>query len=237
MIVANAKPIDEVFGFIENYRKVLVLGCNECAAVCQVGGEKEVAVLAQALRLKAKVAGREIEFVENAVQRQCEPEFVDPIIQGLGDIDAILSIACGVGVNFLVERECPIPVLPGVNTTHMGATIEHGVWEERCAGCGNCILHLTGGICPVARCAKSIMNGPCGGANNGECEISTPENPVPCAWYLIIERLKKLNMLDNLVEMEPPRDWSTSRDGGPRRRIRKDLLVKAEEEEVEEAKA
>jgi len=231
MIKANSKPLGEVFGFIENYRKVLVLGCGGCATVCHVGGEKEVAVLAQALRLKANSEGKDIEFLENTVTRQCEPEFVDPIIENIGDVDAILSLACGVGVNHLTERNCPVPVFPGVDTTFIGSTVEHGVWEERCAGCGQCILHLTGGICPVARCAKNILNGPCGGTNEGMCEISTPDNPVPCVWTLIVERMQKLGTLDRLAEIIPPKDWSTARDGGPRRRERADLRIANDEEE------
>jgi hypothetical protein len=173
--------------------------------------------------------GKEIEFVENTVRRQCDAEFVQPVLDALDGVDAILSIACGVGVNFIADSGCPVPVFPGVDTTFMGATIEHGEWAERCAGCGQCILHLTGGICPVARCAKSIMNGPCGGTNEGMCEISTPENPVECAWALIIARATELGTLDRLEEVLAPKDWSTARDGGPRRRIREDLRISAEE--------
>jgi len=225
MIVADAKPLDEVYAFIEDCKRVLVLGCGECVTVCQVGGEKEVAVLAQALRLRAQFEGKQIEFLENTVRRQCEPEFVAAILEDLAEVDAIVSIACGVGVNFVSDQDCPVPVYPGVDTTHMGAAVKHGVWEERCAGCGRCVLDLTGGICPVARCAKTILNGPCGGTTNGECEISTPENRVPCAWALIIQRAKKLGTLEKLVEMQAAKDWSPARDGGPRRRVREDLIV------------
>ena len=192
MIKANSKPLEEIWGFIEDCTKVLILGCNECVTVCHVGGEKEVGVLAQALRLKAQTEGKEIEFLENTVERQCEPEFAQPILDELGDVDAIISISCGVGVNNLADMDCPVPAYPGVDTTFMGSTQEHGVWEERCGGCGKCILDLTGGLCPIARCAKSILNGPCGGTNDGMCEISTEEHPVPCVWALIIERLTKL---------------------------------------------
>ena len=232
MIVADSKPLAEVFGFVQEYRKVLILGCGECVTVCQVGGEKEVGVLAQALRLKARTDGKEIEFLENTIRRQCDSEFVAPILEDLDGIEAIISIACGVGVNFLAESQPEIPVFPGVNTTFMGATIQHGEWAERCAGCGECILHLTGGICPIARCAKSILNGPCGGTDNGKCEISTPDNPVDCGWALIVERMKKLGTLEKLSEVLEPKDWSTARDGGPRKRVRADLQI-AEEEEAE----
>jgi len=229
MIVANEKPLAEIFGFIRDCRKVLVLACGECVTVCQAGGEKEAGVLAQTLRLKARTEGCDIEFVENTVRRQCDEEFVRPILDDLDGVDAIVSIACGVGVNFLSDFDPPIPIYPGLDTTAMAATVEHGIWAERCAGCGHCILHLTGGICPVARCCKTILNGPCGGTNDGKCEISTPEAPVDCAWALIVRRAKTLGTLDALKEILVAKDWSTARDGGPRTRVRTDLLLAKEE--------
>lgn len=225
MIVAASKPLDEVFGFIQNCQKVLVLGCAECVAVCQVGGEKEVGVLAQALRLKAQTSGKQIEFLENTVRRQCETEFVAPILEKLDGVQAIVSLACGVGVNFLSDKGPAIPVFPGVDTTFFGATVQHGEWAERCAGCGQCILDLTGGICPIARCAKTILNGPCGGTKDGKCEISRPEAPVDCAWYLIVERCKKLGTLDRLKAVVAAKNWAKARDGGPRRMVRPDLML------------
>lgn len=225
MIVADPKPLDEVFGFIRSFQRVLVLGCGECVTVCQVGGEKEVSMLAQALRLKARVEKCEVEFVENTVRRQCDREFVEPILAGLDETDAILSVACGVGVNFIAELHPTVPVFPAVDTTFMGATMEHGRWAEMCAGCGRCILELTGGICPIARCAKSILNGPCGGTQDGMCELSTPESPVECVWSRIIARCTNLGTLDRLAEYVEPKDWSTSRHGGPRERVRVDLLL------------
>jgi hypothetical protein len=104
----------------------------------------------------------------------------------------------------------------------MGVTEEHGVWAERCQGCGDCVLDRTCGICPVARCAKSIMNGPCGGSQNGECEL---RHDTPCAWQLIIDRLKASGELSRYGEIAKPRDWSASRDGGPRKRIREDMKI------------
>ena len=107
--------------------------------------------------------------------------------------------------------------------------MEHGTWLEMCAGCGDCILHLTGGICPVARCTKSLMNGPCGGTNDGKCEIN-PETE--CGWVLIVNRMKELGTLDKLSEINPPRDWSSSYHGGPRKVI-KDLKAEKEQESRE----
>ncbi len=235
MIVAERKPLDEVEGFVHPYKKVLVAGCGGCATVCFAGGEAEVKTVASALRIAARrLIGHESfdsapgehglaqQVLEGCVTRQCEPEFVDALSKRVVEegIDAVLSLACGVGVNFLAERLGDVPVFPGINTKFFGATAEPGVWVELCAGCGNCVLHLTGGICPVARCSKSILNGPCGGSKGGKCEIS-PD--VDCAWALIVERMKRLGTLDRLLDVTPPRDWSTSLHGGPRRIVREDL--------------
>lgn len=149
-----------------------------------------------------------------AIERHCEPEFFEPLMEKVKTYDLVLSTACGVGVNFLSDRIGNIPVYPGINTSFYGSVEEPGVFKELCGGCGNCILHLTGGICPVVRCAKSLMNGPCGGTNNGKCEVS---DEVDCAWFLIVERMKQLGQLEKLFEVLPPRDWSTGTHGGPRR--------------------
>ena len=222
MIVAERKPLSEIRGFVETYRRILIAGCGTCATVCLAGGEAEVKVVASALRIAFLRDEKEVEVLEDCVTRQCEPEFVEKIQQRVKDegVEAVVSLGCGVGVNFLAQTLETVPVFPGVNTEFFGAAVEPGVWVEMCAGCGNCILHLTGGICPIARCSKSILNGPCGGSRDGKCEIN-PE--VDCGWALIVERMEKLGTLDRLAEILPPRDWSTSRHGGPRKVVRQDV--------------
>lgn len=214
MIVGEQKPFEEIWEMIKSFNKVLVFGCNTCVAICHAGGGKEAEILASLIRMKAVQEGMSMEVKHAAIERHCEPEFFDPVMDDVKTYDIVLSTACGVGVNFLAERIGDKPVFPGINTQFFGAVPKAGVFVELCAGCGNCILHLTGGICPVARCAKSLMNGPCGGTNKGKCEIS-PD--VDCGWYLIVERMKKLDALEKLYEIQPPRDWSTGTYGGPRR--------------------
>ncbi|UCH33775.1 MAG: methylenetetrahydrofolate reductase C-terminal domain-containing protein [Armatimonadota bacterium] len=222
MIVAERKPLGVIKEFVADFHNVLVVGCGTCATVCLAGGETEVRIVGCALRIAARSEGRQQQVLEDCVTRQCEPEFVEAVIEGAArqEVDAVVSLACGVGVNFLAERLREVPVFPGLDTKFFGATMEPGVWVEMCAGCGNCILHLTGGICPIARCSKSILNGPCGGSTDGKCEIS-PD--VDCGWALIVERMKNLGTLDRLTEMTPPRDWSSSPHGGPRRVVREEL--------------
>ncbi len=222
MIVAEQKPLAALKVMLDGYEKVLVAGCGTCVTVCLSGGEKEVGILASALRMVTKLDGKGISMDEVTVQRQCEWEYIDPLAERLQNYDAILSLGCGVGVQTLAERFPDKRVLPGLNTTFMGLPTEQGVWEERCQACGDCILDQTGGICPIARCSKQLLNGPCGGSQNGECEID-PE--IPCAWQLIWERMSALGLLDRLMEVQPVKNWSTSRDGGPRRIIRDDLRL------------
>jgi ferredoxin len=218
MIVAERKQLTEIKSFVENYKKILIVGCGTCTTVCLAGGEAEVKVVATGLRIAFLKEDKEIEIVEDCITRQCEPEFADKIVQKVQDekIEAVLSLGCGVGVNFLSQKLETVLVYPGVDTKFFGAAVEPGVWVEMCAGCGNCILDMTGGICPIARCSKSILNGPCGGSTDGKCEIS-PD--VDCGWSLIVKRMHKMGTLDRLSGLIPPRDWSTSHAGGPRRVI------------------
>ncbi len=220
MIVAERKPIEEVIEQIKAFRNILVLGCNECVTVCEAGGKKEVAVLASALRMHFLKEGQDVHIDEITIQRQCDHEFLEEIRNDMDQYDAVLSMACGVGVQFTAEDYPKMPVFPGVNTCFMGATEERGVWTERCQGCGHCILASTGSICPIARCAKRLLNGPCGGASNGKCEVGK-ENT--CAWQLIISRLEALGRMDEYELLSPLKDWSHDRAGGPRKVVREDL--------------
>ncbi|MEI9478639.1 MAG: methylenetetrahydrofolate reductase C-terminal domain-containing protein, partial [Deltaproteobacteria bacterium] len=212
-----------ILTFLDPYNKILLVGCGACVTVCHAGGEKEVGLLASGLRMARKKMGKMIEVEEATTARQCEPEFALEVTGIVEKVEAVLSIACGVGVQTLARHFSKTPVLPGVNTTFMGETTAHGVWEERCQACGNCILEKTGGICPVARCAKQLFNGPCGGSSKGKCEI---KRETDCAWQLIYDRLKALGQLYRLEEIIPAKRWGVeSRDSGPRRIVREDLKV------------
>jgi ferredoxin len=220
MIVADKKPIEEIIEEIKEHEKILILGCNECVTVCEAGGKKEVGVLASALRMYFLNQGREVKIDEVTLERQCDHEYLEEIRDVMDQYDAVVSIACGVGVQFMAEKYHDTPIYPGVNTCFMGVTEKRGLWTERCQGCGDCILARTGGICPVSRCAKRIFNGPCGGSVKGSCEIN---KEIDCAWQLIVDRLKALNRLDDYEELSPIKDWSTDRAGGPRKVVREDV--------------
>jgi ferredoxin len=221
MIVADRKPIDEIIEEVKDYGKILIAGCNECVTVCEAGGRKEVGVLASALRMYFMNQGQEVKIDEITLERQCDHEYLEEIRNDIDQYDAVVSLACGVGVQFMAEKYLSKPILPGVNTSFMGVTEERGVWTERCQGCGQCILATTAGICPVSRCAKRIFNGPCGGSTGGKCEIS---KEVDCAWQLIVDRLKELGRFEEEYEkLAPIKDWSSERAGGPRKVVREDV--------------
>lgn len=222
MIVAQRKPIDEIIGFVKNRKKILIAGCKECVTVCYAGGKKEVGLLASSLKMAFMKEGKDLEVKEVTLERQCDPEYVEELAEYYHEYDAIISMACGVGVQEVAVRYKDKLVFPALNTSFMGATERQGIWAERCQACGECVLARTGGICPIARCSKRILNGPCGGSSKGKCEL----NPdLECAWQLIWDRLKELGLEDTYEEITPTKDWSVSRDGGPRKIIREDLIL------------
>jgi len=214
MIVAERKPFDEITAMLGDARKVLVLGCGGCVTVCLTGGERQAEMLATQLRLAARKAGTDRTVDADTITRQCDREFIDNLAKDPNDYDAVVSLACGVGVGFMSELFPDVPFLPGLNTTFYGASKAEGVWEEYCHGCGDCVLAWTGGICPIARCSKSLINGACGGTNDGKCEV---DSEMDCAWHLIYKRLEALGRLDELRVIRPPRDWSKDRGRGVRR--------------------
>jgi ferredoxin len=205
LIVAEQKHLEEIRRMIAPYHKVLILGCGTCMTVCDAGGEREVSFLHSALRLAQAKSGDETHsFLEYTVKRQCDPEFIDLIADKVSEVDAILSLGCGIGVQALAERFQDMTVLPGVNTSFMGMAKESGVWDERCAACGDCRLEETAGICPITRCTKGILNGPCAGTKNGKCETS---KDMDCAWILIYKRLERLQQLEKMRRYYPPRNF------------------------------
>lgn len=224
MIMAKAKPIEEIINDVRNCKKILLVGCNGCVAVCEAGGLKEVQVLAAALRMYFVRNRQRMVIDEISLTRQCDREYLREIKDRVENYDALVSLACGAGVQFLAEMYEEKPIYPAVDTCFIGVTLEQGVWSERCQACGQCVLSTTGGICPIARCSKRMLNGPCGGSENGKCEISVVlGRDIPCGWHLIYERLKTLGHLDRFGVPSNDKDWTASRDGGPRDIVREDV--------------
>ena len=222
MIMARPKPIEEIIDDIKDLKKVLIAGCDGCVTVCEAGGSKEVQVVASALRLYFSKESKRLEIDETSLTRQCDKDYLHELLDTIDDYDAIVSLACGAGVQFMAEMYRKKPIFPGVDTCFIGVTEERGVWAERCQACGQCILASTGGICPISRCSKRMLNGPCGGSEKGKCEVSPDTD---CGWHLIYERLKELGQLDFFAEPTDPKDWVSSRDGGPRKIVREDVRL------------
>jgi hypothetical protein len=231
MIVGEQKSIEEISKMIADFDSVLVVGCNTCVAVCHAGGEKEVGILASALRIKNKMEGKNQEIQEASMERQCEREFVEEIADKIEKADCVLSLACGVGPQTIVEFFPDTIVLPGLNRTFYGMPKEQGFFVEFCGGCGNCVLDKTAGICPIVRCSKSMLNGPCGGSQDGKCEVN---KEIDCGWQLIYDRLKAQGRLDVMDEILPPKDWTPARHGGPRKMVREDLMIDVKTQEPSE---
>jgi ferredoxin len=222
MIVGQQKAIAEIKEKLAPFTRVLILGCGTCVKTCFAGGEDEVAILAAALRLAFRKDGRKVQIEELTIERQCEDAFIKEAAAAVARNEAVLSLACGAGVQMVADRFSKVPVLPGVDTTFIGILEKPGLFTEKCLGCGSCIVDKFGGVCPVSRCAKKLLNGPCGGSRDGKCEV----NPgTDCAWQIIIDRAKETGGMDKLAAYVPPRDWRSSYSGGPRKLFREDQVI------------
>ncbi|MBN1296092.1 methylenetetrahydrofolate reductase C-terminal domain-containing protein [bacterium] len=222
MIVGKQKPIEEILEKTASFGSILVVGCGGCVTVCHAGGEKEVGILAEQLELRAMALHRPLTVIPGMAERQCDTEFIEQLRDDMDRVEAVLTIGCGAGAQTLASVFPQKPVIPGLNTRFIGAQVEHMNWAERCIGCGDCVIGDFGGLCPVARCSKHLLNGPCGGSNNGHCEMD-PE--LDCIWDLIIRKLEASGQLDRLLEVTPARNWQTSRAGGVRRQKHEDSAL------------
>ena len=204
MIVGDLKSLEEIASSVAGRKKLLVLGCGGCVTVCRSGGDAEAHDLAGRLSHPEHYSGTPPQMVIDTIERQCENDLLNSYLKIPEGVDAILSLACGVGVQMVADVFDPLPVIPALTTTFMGGADEPGVWREKCKGCGDCVLAETGGICPISLCAKRLLNGPCGGSQGGYCEVGS-ENP--CAWARIYARLERQGRLDLMDELRKPRDW------------------------------
>jgi len=207
MIVITQKPLDEILDFTSPYGTILIAGCDGCTQPPR--GLREAQTLSQLLELGGKLRNKDFTFKVTTTAKQCDSYLTASMLKPQTDgVEAVLSLACGAGVQTVAELFPELPVFPTQNTHFIGVEDrEGGTLEERCIGCGDCLLTQTGGICPVARCSKGLLNGACGGSKNGKCELD-PEKD--CAWTLIYERLKKQGKLELLKEFRPPRDYQLS---------------------------
>jgi hypothetical protein len=210
MLISEQKPLDEILSYLDGEKNIFLIGCKGCAEGWESGGEKQVIEMGKTLQEHGKaITG----FV--VVDMVCDSALIKLKLRAhkseIAAADSILVLTDGAGVQTVAEVVSKV-VHPGCNTLSSGGA--HAEWKEaeRCLECGDCMLEFTGGICPIARCSKHLLNGPCGGSQDGKCEVNTD---IPCAWQLIIERLTELGQLDRLEKLVPPKNWNVSLTAGP----------------------
>jgi len=201
MLYTENKPIEEILQSLGKEKNIFLLGCNGCAEACQTGGQEALS----AMKAELEKAGKKVTGV-CLVDFLCNKMLVTTRLSRHMDMlqksDSILILTCGIGVQ-AVSKIVDKVVHPAANTVSLGGL--QGLWpsDERCQACGDCALDYTGGICPVTFCAKSLLNGPCGGAKDGKCEVDSEKD---CGWQLIYERLQKVGRLKNLKKVRSARD-------------------------------
>ena len=196
MIITSKKPTQELLAMLEGVKKVAIVGCANCAAACQTGGEKEIG------EMKTLLEQQGMEVVATVLPEECCHKMLvkkeTKVLRDCG-AEAIVGMACGDGVQTVADN-IPLPIYPANNTLFLGQVERVGIFHEYCRMCGDCVLGQTGGICPITKCAKSLVKGPCGGQKNGKCEVN-PEND--CAWIQIYNRLVALGQEDRLLQARP----------------------------------
>ena len=224
MLVSELKPWEEILGYLDGESKVFIVGCKGCAEVCQTGGEAQVLEMKQKLEQQGKtVTGYTV------VDFLCDRALVKLRLRALEEevmaADSLLVMTCGVGVQATAAVVNKV-THPACNTMNLGGA--RGEWRgsERCRECGDCLLDITGGICPLTACSKGLINGPCGGAKDGKCEVEPDVRD--CGWHLIYQRLKKLNRLDKMKTIVPPKNYSKME---PPKQLRSTIMWALEQKE------
>ena len=198
MLVIQLKPEEELLAKISGKRLFIFecLGCRELYFP-----KEEVAKFVDGL--KEEITGRAI--LDYLCNREFVKAYVEEYSKEIEGAELVLVFSCGVGtqvVSALLESKL---VYTGCDTLYLNGFQGLSARDFNCDQCGQCYLNYTAGICPITNCPKGLLNGPCGGAKNGKCEVD-PE--ADCAWVLIYKRLEKLGKLDTLTRILAPRDYS-----------------------------
>lgn len=207
MIITEQKTLADVLKMLNGHRSVFVIGCGICAATWRTGGEPEVRALAGQLVTAGKQCSGWMVTQEACCDARLTRRLLKQAETALSESDAIVVMACGAGAQ-TVASLVELPVYPGLNTLALSQIQNLNLAFERCRLCGDCILAETGGICPMARCPKGLMNGPCGGYQDGKCEVDRTQD---CAWVAIYERLQQLRQAERFAVIHEPKDWSRMR--------------------------
>jgi hypothetical protein len=204
MIIVKLKSFDELQSMLDPYENIVIVGCDGCSGIYEVGGLKQADILKQQFELARRLKKDQKMHVKTvSIPRQCDVDIVTNELQHkITEHEAILSLGCGVGVQTISDMNEDKIVLPGLDTMFIGMEDKtQGKLFERCKACGDCTLADTGSICPITRCAKELLNGPCGGQVKGKCEVY--DHTRDCAWILIWTRLKQRGMLNLFTKFRP----------------------------------
>ena len=207
MIITEQKPIAEIIDSLKGYNKLFLIGCGECATTCKTGGEEELLKMKDKLQAQGKtILGICIPGAP-CLASQIKTELAKNL-KLLQQAEAILVLACGLGVQSVKDNDrLGLVVLPGCNTLFGAVMDAKGNFYEKCSLCGECVLDITAGICPITLCPKGLLNGPCGGMDKGKCEVDKEKD---CAWVLIYKELEKRKKLDALKRIQKPKDFKKS---------------------------
>jgi ferredoxin len=204
MIITEAKPIAEIIDSLKGYSKIFLVGCGECATTCKTGGKDELAKMQQELEQAGKAVLGTCVPDAPCIASQIKTELAKNM-KLLREAEAILVLACGLGVQSVKDNDrLGLVVLPSCNTLCAALMDAAGNFYEKCSMCGECVLGITAGICPITLCSKGLLNGPCGGMNKGKCEVDPDKD---CAWVLIYKELEKRKKLDELKKVQAPKDY------------------------------
>ena len=199
--ITRSKPLEKTLAALNGYERVFIAGCGTCATLCRTGGVNEVAAMQKELEGVGKLVTGTL-----VIPTACDVlthECMDRNRQAFEDAQVVLVMSCAFGVQTIagyIDR----PAQPALDTLFFALETAPGQFSEVCLQCGECVLSETGGICPVTSCHKGLLNGPCGGTNDGKCEI---DNAIDCAWTLVYQRLKAIGRLDLMAKMQEPKNW------------------------------
>ncbi len=204
MIITEQKFLKDILASLEGYNKVFLVGCGECSTTCKTGGTPELTKMQADLEKAGKIVTGTCIPNAPCIAAQTKTELAKNA-KVLRDSEAILVLSCGLGAQSVKDNDrLGLAVIPGCNSLFGAVVDAQGNFYEKCSLCGACVLDITGGICPVTLCSKSLLNGPCGGTNKGKCEVDKEKD---CAWVLIYRELEKRNKLDQIKKIQPPKDF------------------------------
>jgi len=201
LIITVQKPLEEILELLKPYKRIFIIGCGICCTTSKTGGEEEVKRMAETLG--DKVIGYTV--VESPCDSRVLRRDLKHHLDKVKSADVILTMCCGCGAQN-IEEYTNKPIVPALNTQFLGKVEKIGVFDEKCRECSDCVLGLTGGICPVTLCPKGLLNGPCGGTADGKCEVGGYVRD--CVWIKIYKRMKERNQLHIFKKIKPPRDYS-----------------------------